>query len=185
MTTARDVRIDALFYPTSSLELVEAPMLPLLSTPIPDRRHPSDHLPVRATFKLRTGLEKSLSLARAWFVTVSVSVCCLAATAAAAAAAAEGAGGGVVRPLGFGGGKENKTKGSKKGRKSKNSKRATPKESGGAAKQQQALPAFISPTFNEIFDTQTPLARPRASVNPKRYACQVHGAAAPATSHVL
>ena len=67
-----------------------------------------------------------------------------------------------MRPLGFGGGKENKTKGSKKGRKSKNSKRATPKESGGAAKQQQELPAFISPTFNEIFDTQTPLARPRA-----------------------
>lgn len=41
-------------------------MLPELASAIPDAEHPSDHLPVKATFRLRTTMERIEGSARAW-----------------------------------------------------------------------------------------------------------------------
>ena len=68
------MRIDAVFYPNSSLVLVDAPMLPLLSSPIPDFTHPSDHLPMRATFRMRTDYDRGLAVSRAWYTSVAMAV---------------------------------------------------------------------------------------------------------------
>jgi endonuclease/exonuclease/phosphatase family metal-dependent hydrolase len=152
VTVARDVRIDALFYPSSSLELVEAPMLPLLRAPIPDARHASDHLPVCATFRLRTDYEKSLSLARAWFVAVAVAVCSAGRSGAGTAAAA----------------KEKEMKDEEEEKKKKKKKKKKEKQAAAAAAahttpptkgEAKQLPTFVSPTFHEIFNTQTPLPK--------------------------
>ena len=67
MTEARNVRIDAIFYSGSQMRLVDAPMLPALRAPIPDARHPSDHLPVVARLRLTGDLDRAMLVARAWF----------------------------------------------------------------------------------------------------------------------
>ena len=67
VTEARNVRIDAIFYSGSQMRLVDAPMLPALRAPIPDARHPSDHLPVVARLRLTGDLDRAMLVARAWF----------------------------------------------------------------------------------------------------------------------
>ena len=67
VTEARNVRIDAIFYSGSQMRLVDAPMLPKLRAPIPDARHPSDHLPVVARLRLAGDLDRAMLEVRAWF----------------------------------------------------------------------------------------------------------------------
>jgi len=69
VTSARNVRIDAIMYQTQKLELVDVCPVPRLSTadPIPNTAHPSDHVPITATFRLHTGLHMTYQLAREWF----------------------------------------------------------------------------------------------------------------------
>mmetsp|Transcript_1728 Transcript_1728/g.4252 ORF Transcript_1728/g.4252 Transcript_1728/m.4252 type:complete len:539 (-) Transcript_1728:31-1647(-) len=53
ITTERTVRIDALMYKPKQLEVVRVMPQPVVVGPIPDERHPSDHLPICATFRVR------------------------------------------------------------------------------------------------------------------------------------
>eukprot|EP00747_Dinoflagellata_sp_TGD_P094047 gnl/TRDRNA2_/TRDRNA2_165972_c2_seq1.p1 gnl/TRDRNA2_/TRDRNA2_165972_c2~~gnl/TRDRNA2_/TRDRNA2_165972_c2_seq1.p1 ORF type:complete len:440 (+),score=80.97 gnl/TRDRNA2_/TRDRNA2_165972_c2_seq1:52-1320(+) len=70
VTTARQMRIDATLYQTGCLELVDACRVPSLSSanPIPNPEHPSDHVPITATFRIRTPLEMTQQLAREWYL---------------------------------------------------------------------------------------------------------------------
>ena len=52
-TEARAVRIDYLLYQSALLDLESVDALPTLKAPIPNACHPSDHLPIGATFRLR------------------------------------------------------------------------------------------------------------------------------------
>lgn len=70
VTSSRKVRIDAIFYRSSHLELIDVPMLPELHHPIPDLEHPSDHLPLQASLRLKGDFDCTLALARTWFETV-------------------------------------------------------------------------------------------------------------------
>jgi Ca2+-binding EF-hand superfamily protein len=69
VTAVRDVRIDAIMYQTERLELVETPRVPSLSTtdPIPNAMHPSDHVPIHATFRVRSRLQGNMHLATEWY----------------------------------------------------------------------------------------------------------------------
>lgn len=73
VTTAREMRIDAILYQRSVLELVEVPPLPRLSphSPIPNELHPSDHIPITAVFKMKTTLQRG-QIAAAWAVSAIV-----------------------------------------------------------------------------------------------------------------
>jgi len=71
VTAARDVRIDALLYHSQRLVLIDSVKAPSLSTPIPDTRHPSDHIPIMATFEVRSLLAQHQDCARAWYNTVA------------------------------------------------------------------------------------------------------------------
>uniref|UniRef100_A0A7S1SJW7 Uncharacterized protein n=1 Tax=Tetraselmis chuii TaxID=63592 RepID=A0A7S1SJW7_9CHLO len=53
ITTERTVRIDALMYKPKHLEVVRVMPQPIVVGPIPDEHHPSDHLPICATFRVR------------------------------------------------------------------------------------------------------------------------------------
>lgn len=78
-TTARNVRIDAIMYQSQRLELVDVCKLPKLSSqsPIPNAEHPSDHLPIYATFRLATKLQIQHHVAREWFLRMSGQSCML------------------------------------------------------------------------------------------------------------
>jgi len=65
------VRIDALLYQSQRLVLIDSVKAPSLSTPIPDTRHPSDHIPIMATFEVRSLLAQHQDCARAWYNTVA------------------------------------------------------------------------------------------------------------------
>jgi len=67
VTAARDVRIDALLYQSQKLALVDSRKAPTLTTPIPDMVHPSDHIPIMATFEVRSSLDYHQDCARAWY----------------------------------------------------------------------------------------------------------------------
>jgi len=70
VTAARDVRIDALLYQSQWLQLVDSLKAPPLISPIPDATHPSDHVPIMATFEVRSSLDYHRECARLWFNTV-------------------------------------------------------------------------------------------------------------------
>ena len=71
VTAARDVRIDALLYQSQRLVLTDSRKAPALPTPIPDQIHPSDHIPIMATFEVRSALSHHQECARAWFNTIA------------------------------------------------------------------------------------------------------------------
>ena len=71
VTAARDVRIDALLFQSQKLSLVDSRKAPVLKSPIPDMVHPSDHIPIMATFEVRSSLEYHRECARAWYNTVA------------------------------------------------------------------------------------------------------------------
>lgn len=55
-TNARSMWVDYIFYSSRTLELNEEPKIDHCpDEPIPDKFHPSDHLPLRAEFRLRPG----------------------------------------------------------------------------------------------------------------------------------
>eukprot|EP01062_Namystynia_karyoxenos_P046942 TRINITY_DN35303_c0_g1_i1.p1 TRINITY_DN35303_c0_g1~~TRINITY_DN35303_c0_g1_i1.p1 ORF type:complete len:662 (+),score=192.93 TRINITY_DN35303_c0_g1_i1:83-2068(+) len=56
VTDCRQVRIDALLYNRTRLQLKDVRQLPHLSHAIPSAEHPSDHLPIKASFCVRTGM---------------------------------------------------------------------------------------------------------------------------------
>uniref|UniRef100_A0A061R4Z5 Endonuclease/exonuclease/phosphatase domain-containing protein n=1 Tax=Tetraselmis sp. GSL018 TaxID=582737 RepID=A0A061R4Z5_9CHLO len=60
VTTERIVRIDAIMYKPQQLRVVDVMPQPIVMGPIPDERHPSDHLPIAATFCVRSSWENSL-----------------------------------------------------------------------------------------------------------------------------
>jgi len=70
VTTARQMRLDAILHQGKYMDLVEACDLPVLSVkdPIPNDRHPSDHVPIKATFRLRTKLEITQQSALEWYL---------------------------------------------------------------------------------------------------------------------
>jgi endonuclease/exonuclease/phosphatase family metal-dependent hydrolase len=69
VTTARNVRIDAIFYQKSRLDLLDVGETPSLSlsNPIPNDNHPSDHVPISATFSLRSPLQMGYLGAQEWY----------------------------------------------------------------------------------------------------------------------
>ena len=107
VTSAREVRIDALLFQSARLRLLDSvqarrhpreratcatsprhlapprathlalvprtasPQAPKLTEPIPNGAHPSDHVPIMASFELRSDLEYNIECARTWFATVS------------------------------------------------------------------------------------------------------------------
>ena len=70
-TSSRSVRIDAVLYQSQRLRLIDAVKTPTLESPIPNASHPSDHIPIKATFELRTELDFYQECARAWYKAVS------------------------------------------------------------------------------------------------------------------
>lgn len=70
VTTARNMRIDALLYQSERLELVDVTKVPNLSTddPIPNREHPSDHCPISAKFRIKTSLQIARHNAQEWYL---------------------------------------------------------------------------------------------------------------------
>jgi len=70
VTAARDVRIDALLYQSQRLILTDSRKAPNLAEPIPNKVHPSDHIPIMATFEVRSALSHHQMCARSWFNTV-------------------------------------------------------------------------------------------------------------------
>mmetsp|Transcript_79549 Transcript_79549/g.170526 ORF Transcript_79549/g.170526 Transcript_79549/m.170526 type:complete len:681 (-) Transcript_79549:33-2075(-) len=70
VTTARNMRIDALLYQSQRLELVDVTKVPSLSTddPIPNKDHPSDHCPISAKFRMKTSLQIARHNAQEWFL---------------------------------------------------------------------------------------------------------------------
>mmetsp|Transcript_9291 Transcript_9291/g.20710 ORF Transcript_9291/g.20710 Transcript_9291/m.20710 type:complete len:608 (+) Transcript_9291:115-1938(+) len=71
VTTARDVRIDALLYESQRLLLVDSLKAPNLPEAIPNHNHPSDHIPIMATFEMRSQLCYHQQCASSWFNTVA------------------------------------------------------------------------------------------------------------------
>lgn len=71
VTSAREVRIDALLFQSARLRLLDSVQAPKLTEPIPNGAHPSDHVPIMASFELRSDLEYNIECARTWFATVS------------------------------------------------------------------------------------------------------------------
>lgn len=73
VTTARNVKIDALLYNCQNFEIAHLGDMPELSPqdPLPNAEHPSDHIPVVAQFRIRPGLDKGVSRAMQWYLTVS------------------------------------------------------------------------------------------------------------------
>jgi len=71
VTAARDVRIDALLFQSQRLVLVDTRKAPSLPQPIPNAEHPSDHIPIMATFEVRSSLSHHQECARSWFNTVA------------------------------------------------------------------------------------------------------------------
>ena len=69
VTMARCMRIDAILYQASKLELVDVQEIPDLSyeQPIPNDEQPSDHVPIVAHFRCRSQLHTARQLAREWF----------------------------------------------------------------------------------------------------------------------
>lgn len=69
VTTARNVRIDAILYQKSRLQLVDVGVTPPLTTshPIPNDAHPSDHIPVSATLCLRSRLQMAYIGVKEWY----------------------------------------------------------------------------------------------------------------------
>jgi len=67
VTAARDVRIDALLFQSQKLMLVDSKPAKQLRTPIPDSENPSDHVPIMATFQIRSALDYHRDCARAWY----------------------------------------------------------------------------------------------------------------------
>jgi len=70
VTTARQMRLDAILHQGKYMDLVEACDVPVLSTedPIPNKKHPSDHVPIKATFRLRSKLEITQQSAWEWYL---------------------------------------------------------------------------------------------------------------------
>ena len=71
VTAARDVRIDAILYQSQRLLLTDTRKAPALPEPIPNAQHPSDHIPIMATFEVRSELSHHQECARAWFNTIA------------------------------------------------------------------------------------------------------------------
>jgi len=71
VTAARDVRIDALLYQSQRLVLTDSLEAPSLPAPIPNADHPSDHVPIMATFEVRSALSSHQECARGWFNTIA------------------------------------------------------------------------------------------------------------------
>jgi len=73
VTTCRNMRIDALLYQSGGVELVDMRRVPQLSSehPIPNDHHPSDHVPIAATFRFRTKFEIGRRFAQEWYLGLS------------------------------------------------------------------------------------------------------------------
>eukprot|EP00929_Paragymnodinium_shiwhaense_P023109 TRINITY_DN14552_c0_g2_i2.p1 TRINITY_DN14552_c0_g2~~TRINITY_DN14552_c0_g2_i2.p1 ORF type:complete len:578 (+),score=119.31 TRINITY_DN14552_c0_g2_i2:89-1822(+) len=71
VTCARNVRIDALMYQSQRLELIDLNKVPKLSEAIPNRYHPSDHVPIRATFRLKTRWQMTQHYALEWYLGIA------------------------------------------------------------------------------------------------------------------
>jgi len=69
VTTARCMRIDTIMYQGHILELVDVGEVPELSmdSPIPNAEHPSDHVPIVATFRMRSRLYMTNEMAKEWY----------------------------------------------------------------------------------------------------------------------
>ena len=65
------MRIDYLLYQASHLSLRAVERLPVLTAPIPDEKHPSDHLPVAARFVIKSAWERIRDDARQWLTAVT------------------------------------------------------------------------------------------------------------------
>ena len=70
-TDAREMRIDYVLYQTSKLVLRAVSPVPLLSSPIPNAEHPSDHTPICATFQFRSSYAQLEENARTWLNVVA------------------------------------------------------------------------------------------------------------------
>jgi len=70
VTKVRQMRIDAILYQGKRLDLLDicgAPEL-AMDDPIPNACHPSDHVPVKASFRLRSWFEVTKQAAREWYL---------------------------------------------------------------------------------------------------------------------
>jgi len=72
VTACRNVRIDAIMYQSSRLELADVGETPPLNTsdPIPNNLHPSDHVPIFAKFLVRSRLQMAYAALREWYCQV-------------------------------------------------------------------------------------------------------------------
>lgn len=70
VTKIREMCIDRILYQGLALQLLDITEAPQLNPGeyIPNSTHPSDHLPVRATFQLKTRLQRTEHVAREWFL---------------------------------------------------------------------------------------------------------------------
>lgn len=73
VTDARACRIDYLLFQSAALRLLRVDQLPKLDQSIPDQQgiHPSDHLPVGASFGLKFGFDQLVDDARQWAACVA------------------------------------------------------------------------------------------------------------------
>jgi len=70
VTKERQMRIDAILYQGKRLDLLDICDAPELTVddPIPNALHPSDHVPVKASFRLRSWFEVTKQAAREWYL---------------------------------------------------------------------------------------------------------------------
>ena len=71
VTGARQMKIDMLLFQSQRLVLCDSLQAPHLTDPIPSVAHPSDHIPIRATFEVRSAYSHQIECARVWFNTVA------------------------------------------------------------------------------------------------------------------
>ena len=71
ITEERHLRIDYVLYQSASLSLTGVGHVPKLTMPIPDARHPSDHLPVSARLLIKPHWAQVEEDARQWLAAVS------------------------------------------------------------------------------------------------------------------
>ena len=65
VTSTRRMRIDYLLH-SSQVAIDDTARMPLLTTPIPDEAHPSDHLPLVIRVRLKSKLSQLHEVANAW-----------------------------------------------------------------------------------------------------------------------
>ena len=69
VTSTRRMRIDYLLHSTA-VQMVDAPNMPALASPIPDDEHPSDHIPLVIKVRIKSELSQLHEMARGWVLMV-------------------------------------------------------------------------------------------------------------------